>query len=615
MQGAYPAKHCPVRAQYDRLRPVEPLVASPAMERLFKRGREFESDVVAEMLSLHHASIEDVSQGVSGRDWATLEANTVAAIEQDVPLIAGGRLPSDPVGRRVGEPDILVSTGDGHYWPVDIKHHRTTEAATTNRPVAACSALKQPSLTDAAEDPASQVRKRKEDLLQLAHYQRMLEACGLASPDGRHGAIIGVERRIVWYDLDAPLWQTPSSTGKQKKRSTMEVYDFEFDFRLDVIAQTQQHMEDASVPLPVVPAHKTECSSCPWHDYCLLQLEEGSGDVSLIPHVGWTQRKIHLDRGVADRAAVASLDMTTAQLLAKGVDVTDLLEQAKDAPSTEAVAKLPRMGRRKTQLANLESAGFLTVEDLQQLSPLVAGYPVGFSSLPEQIDRARAALGPEAAYRRRGLPSIPVVRADVEVDIDMENVEEGVYLWGTLVTRPGEQSKPEYLPFSTWDPLTPEVLTSNFLEFWNWLMQLQTSTEDSGKTLKAYCYSAQAENGQLRTLAREAGILDQVDVFINSEAWVDMLKVFDDSVITGAGSGLKTVAKLAGFGWRAKDAGGDASMAYYETAVTSPDADEREAARRWLLEYNEDDVLATLAIREWLAQDGDSIAPIETLDP
>ena len=75
---------------------------------------------------------------------------------------------------------------------------------------------------------------------------------------------------------------------------------------------------------------------------------------------------------------------------------------------------------------------------------------------------------------------------------------------------------------------------------------------------------------------------------------------------------IKTVAPLAGFSWRDDDPGGEQSMLWYVYATEAAETQQRSDARDRILRYNEDDVLATLAIREWMNDNCESIPAVET---
>jgi predicted RecB family nuclease len=591
LQGGYVAKQCPVRAQNDVLRPAEPIPTPPALQRRFQRGIDFEADVMTELQRLHPDAVR-----IERVESPPREAATLAAMQAGAVLILEGRLPGDPVGRRAGEPDVLVAADGGGYRAVDVKHHRTV--LDLDEGGAVWAELTDPTRERAHADADRAIQKRKSDLLQLAHYQRMLEAAGLAAPDGRHGAIIGTEQKVVWYDLDEPMWRTPSVSERTKVRSTMEVYDFEFAFRLDTIAVAREHLVDPSVEPLLVPVRISECPACPWWGYCRTELEAGSGDVSLVPRVGWREWDVYRRFGVTDRAGLAALDVRTAQLRAQKVDVADLIAKCDGLPSETPMSDVSGMARRPAQLATLAAGGVNTVGDVTQLSPSTAAFPP-LPSLPEQIDQARAALGPLAVYRRRGVEALFVPRGDIEVDVDMENVEEGVYLWGTLVSKGAAH---RYESWMTWEPLDPDEQARNFLEFWTRLMELRAAAHASRETFRAYCYSETAENRFLRECGATLGVLTDVEAFIASEEWVDMLQVFDSQLITGGPSGLKVVAPLAGFTWGVDDPGGAESMLRYDQAVGAGSSGEREEARAWLLEYNRGDVEATRAIRDWMEE-------------
>ncbi len=89
-----------------------------------------------------------------------------------------------------------------------------------------------------------------------------------------------------------------------------------------------------------------------------------------------------------------------------------------------------------------------------------------------------------------------------------------------------------------------------------------------------------------------------------------------DQLITGLPSnGLKTIAPLAGFAWRGDDVGGDLAMVRYLEATSDEDEAVRAAARRWILDYNEDDVRATAHLREWLDSKANSFPSIVEAEP
>ena len=120
-QDGYVARRCPVRAQYDELRPAEPPPRSPAALRRVADDVAFEAEVFERLVELLPATAVIHPGGPDDR--ADRERRTLAAMN-GASLILGGRLPVDEAARRVGEPDVLLACARRRLLP-----HRSSTTA------------------------------------------------------------------------------------------------------------------------------------------------------------------------------------------------------------------------------------------------------------------------------------------------------------------------------------------------------------------------------------------------------------------------------------------------------------------------------------------------------
>jgi predicted RecB family nuclease len=610
-RNAYFAKACPERVQLDVLRPCEPLPDSAFLQKLIGSGLEYEEETIEELFHGVEGAVVIEAEDPDTREWHTLHAATDGAW-----IIAGGRLPVDDEAHRVGEPDFLIRAGEG-YLPIDVKSHKSLVATkTAGVGSALVSDIDAPFLEAARTDSDHDPRRHVADLMQLAHYRRLLESAGLASSERSVGGIYGSEGVVVWYDLDRPWLNPPEyvETPPAGPLSAMERYDLEFAHRLKVHLAAEAHADDGATPLLAEPIVCDQCALCRWRDWCGEQLEEVA-DLSLISGVGVTRRRLYKAHGIEDLQDLAALDWTTAALLQCGVDLGDLLDKVEDQPSSTLLATL--IPNRKAQLENLTAHGLVTVSDIKALDRTVLSLgAAGATNVTTQIELARARVGPAPAYRRRGVDQIGVPRGDVEVDVDMESTNDGCYLWGALVSdRRGSSATTRYVSFASWDPNLEQGELEAFTSFWTWFTEERTRAHAGGATFRAYCYSKSAEEGQMKRIADRLGNRCDVDAFLASEDWVDLYEIVRGHLVTGRSLGLKETAPLAGFAWSSDEVGGTLAMVNYDTAVDDADPAEQAEAQEWIVRYNEDDVRATAALRVWLDSGANDVPSIAEADP
>ncbi|MDO4717085.1 MAG: TM0106 family RecB-like putative nuclease [Propionibacteriaceae bacterium] len=553
---AYAARSCPVKTHnlFDPTmeRPEPP---DESLGEAFHGGREFELAVLDEIAAKN--PVTDL-RPLREAPLETRAAASAEAIGRGDAIIIDALLPRDYAGHRSGRPDLLVRgadtpAGTPGYHPVEVKLQKVLERREGH--TMAISRLGSLSLEDALQVPRSAFRASKEKtLLQLAHYWRMLEAAGYAAAGPPLAGAIGLDRPsqagghcVSWVDLSEKQLRTFSRTSESgwRLRSALERYDHEHQFRVYVATQALARSGKDDPPPPVVPIVVKECEYCVWWERCRSQLDEESISLRI--------NKSPLD--VREISALSGLGIATLTDLADA-DLDELLPRY-----------LPEVRHREGAESRLRLAA-------RRARLMLAG-----------IELERTTSGP-----------IEVPTAEVEIDFDIETSDEGrTYLWGLLVNDRAAGTS-EYHAFARFADLDRSGETALLIEFARFLAPLLRDRD-----ALVYHYS-DYERVFLNRLSKMTGDPDVAYlVEASTTHFVDLFTLVRAHFFGTNGLGLKTVAHAgAGFSWRDDDPGGLNSQTWFNDAVHADDPAEREAARVRVLEYNEDDVRATLALREWL---------------
>jgi predicted RecB family nuclease len=492
--GGNDVGRCLTRLHHDRFTDTV-AVEDPVRERAFRLGLAHE-DLVTGILIASTPGVVDLRDivGSEARIRATAEA-----LDAGAPLLVGAGLASGN-GTMIGIADLVIRTPTG-YAPIEIKHHKVVGDTGIEAMAASL---------DDPTGPAMSVRfrsHRRRDLLQVAHYWRLLDELGHATTDGM-GAVIGSDDPVacVWVDLTAG------------DVSILDEHAGWMTSAHEAIVHGASHPDAPLAP----PWIRGECRTCPWQPLC-VSLLEGVDDPTLL-------------RGID-----ADLRMTLA-----ADDVTTVSRVAELDPSDD---RLP--GADVVLQARAMTAGRLLRLDED-------GGPI---ELP---------------------------RRPIEVDFDIETHGGDIYLAGLLVTEGGSST---YEPIVDWTG-TPSgeaaLVTRLFARFSGW-------TSDDVIVYHWTDYEVR----MLALAAARHGLSipgwESVEEWFSANAF-DLCAWSRRHLASPNGHSLKVIAPLCGFSWRDEDPGGLQSEIWFELLQAGD-----TAMRERLLAYNEDDVAAQMAVREWVS--------------
>lgn len=269
------------------------------------------------------------------------------------------------------------------------------------------------------------------------------------------------------------------------------------------------------------------------------------------------------------------------------------LDGAKGCDDVSLIFKISQSDQRRLYEIGIDTVSKMADADLNDLQSKLEDWP--FDKIVRINNQAKVLVSGEPMILRKS--NFPEVRHEIYFDIESDPTKDIDYLFGVLL-KDNEKDAVEYKPFIA-------NTKEEEKDAWQKFLDLLATLDD----FVIYHY-AFYEKQVFDKMALRYGAPSSLAAKFR-ENTIDLYASVTDSVVLPLYFySLKDVAKHFGYHWDDPEAGGAESVIWYnEWLEKRDDPDKKEEAKKVLdrlLRYNEDDVRATMAVKEWLERQAPS---------
>ncbi len=254
------------------------------------------------------------------------------------------------------------------------------------------------------------------------------------------------------------------------------------------------------------------------------------------------------------------------------------LEETKGCDDVSLIYRLSQNDQRRLYDIGIKTVRDLADQDVTHMQSELEDW--SFDKIIRFHNQANALVTGQPMILKKN--QFPIVANEIYFDIESDPTENIDYLLGVLHRTSDGETK--YISFLARDKADEKRIWEEFLVFIEKL-------ED----FVIYHYSYY-EKEVFRRLSNAYGISQELDQKFMSHT-IDLHEsVIQSAVLPIYFYSLKDIAKFLGFKWQAEDAGGAQSVVWYNDWLHTGD----HTVMDKILRYNEDDVRATLFVKDWL---------------